>query len=181
MKTVIQDTLGIKVKLDVPSTNEEVDQLMNQKDGAAAAAVDKYIFHSWLGNFRKKLCVILAEKSGLAQAEGETDKTFVDRIRASDTGIDIQAEAQALADNLPVNMGGASSGRVAKRYLDRASAIITAITAGESSFDRVVTNLEGRNIGLSIPREKDGSVTEESLAYALKADEERLKSMNSIL
>ena len=54
MKTLTQSTLGFTVALDVPSTNEEFDKLSNKKDSACEAGVEKYIFHTWLGNFRRK-------------------------------------------------------------------------------------------------------------------------------
>ena len=142
--------------------------------------------HITLGQIRTQAVKDLKELGATVKVTGKdandkdiTEKTDIKWIARAikELGLsDTEASAffQGIADKIGFNTQGT---REVKEFtnvdLKDAKAILEAIALGNSSFERVKANLEGRNPGLVVEINEDGAFTAESLAKALKVERAR--------
>lgn len=188
MQQVNQKTLGVNVVISgVPSTASEFDEMAGEVGACVNVANDNIVYRSWLAKFRAAFVLALEAKTGIARlttGEGdaavisEKDTSYVKRLELEEgvTKVTLQEVSQATADAIPFAIHAVSSSRVAKRFLDSADEIMATIeSAHGNDYSKFVGNITERNTGFNFVFDEDGNPTRDSVAHALKTEEERIK------
>lgn len=195
MKELNQKTLGVNVLIKgVPSTAAEFDEMAGEVGACVDEATSNVVFRQWLARFRPAYIDAIAKETGIPpvseEVDGKTkivekDTVYVKRLEAE--GIDFaicQETAQRVADGMPFSLGSPAQGRIAKRFLEAAEDIVTRVTDNAGGdYTKFIENITERNPGFAFAYDSDGTPTLESIAYAIRAEEDRIKreSTNALL
>lgn len=189
MKKYATETYGIPFFLSVPSTYEEYAEAHGNANACLENAVSNDVNHNILNKIRAALADKLVSlgypKDTTTNAKGEIvdvkpDKKWFSKAiqQAGWDAATATAEAQAISDEIGYDVSsqrGQNAGPSQKDLKD-ATGVIDAINAGQSTFDRVRTNIEARNPGLELETLEDGTFTAESLAAGLAYERRRIES-----
>lgn len=178
MRSITQNTLGITLIIaGVPSTAAEYDEMAGEVGACVDSAVDDSVYRGWLTKFRPAFIEALTEKSGVKKEDGEKDAVYCKRIAA---GIlsqeELQTVGQNVADDIEFAINYVSGGRIAKKFKDKAQELIDLIEKSKGGdYSRLVANISERNPGFKFIYDEDEKPTLESIALALKTEEERVR------
>jgi hypothetical protein len=194
----LQNTLGMQVTFQVPSTIAEFGAACGVGEEQAEAMVLKYaldegMFRTILPDFRGPFFERLEQETGIARRQTgtvtkkvdgeeqevpvfEKDTLYFKHVQAEE-GKDAEAYtdiANEIAAETPYDLTPKQrTGKVAKEFTQRAEGLATAIAAGRGSWDNVVSKLVSLNPSVSIETDEDGTPSLESVARALKVDADR--------
>jgi len=190
---VNQTSLGTSFIINgLPASADEFDEMSGEVGACVASANDDYIKHSWLTKFRTKLIDLLVEETGFEREvvskrktkSGEVDvyekdTRYMERLLADRGGEASQFNelAQRAADLVPVDLKGVTSGgRIGKVYLTQADELIEKVTAAGSDFTKFVSYIQAGIPAFQFVLDAEGNPTRDSIAFAIRADEERVRS-----
>ena len=189
MKAYQTETYGIPFVMSVPSSYEEYAQIHGDVNAALENAISNDVNHNILNKIRAALAEVLV-KTGYPLLTTENKKGDVVTVKpdknwfakavahAGWSASEATAQLNAIAASIGYDISssrGLRSGP-AERDIADAKKLVTAIEAGQSTYDRVRTNLEGRNPGLTIELNEDGTFTAEALAAGLAFERRRIES-----
>ena len=187
MNTQAQKTLGLTITITgIPSNVEEFDALAKEDGGCLQYAIENVIYRSWLAGFRSAFISLCELKTGIARyTEGEGDElkisekdtSYLKRLREVEETpeSDLQAWAQELADVRPFAVNPVSVSKVGKKYMEAAAGIIdTAETDFDGDYTKFIENITKSNPGVVFAFDVDGKPSKETIAVALRVNEERL-------
>lgn len=196
MKLTPQRSLGMEILIPTPESVAEFDQCANKQGAHLEYAVAEGIYRSVLPKIRAALFERLETETGIKRKVVDTktvgsgdDAKTVDILEKDSiyfkricTELSVEpSHFQPIANEIASEVGfdlstsRGTGGRVTAADKRNAEKVLAAIADGKSTFDRVIENLVGRNPGLEIVREDDGSITAENLAAALKVERLRLE------
>jgi len=191
MKKVSQSMLSVSAFLSVPDSIEEFNSfLVGRPETALDFANAEAYYRGIAPKVRSRFLSAVAEATGIAPKVVSTktvgDKTvevfekdtvYMKRVKASGIADDVLVPLlQAAYDEVGWDLSSTRSSGPNAKDREVVDFILNAITAGESTFDRVVANYERLNPGLEIERDEDGSVSPEALAEAVRVDRLRRES-----
>lgn len=181
----------VQFTIEVPSTIEEHQAKHGGRDGVTLAKAINYdVAHTILGKIRSKVgdaLVELGAKKDVASTAPDgtitykaLDTKWIDRqfVALGLTLPEQQVLFQKVADEIGYDVSGTRGENKPYNQVDLkdAKALLTSISLGKSSFERVKANLEKVNPGLEVIAGEDGSISEENLAAALKVHRTRIES-----
>lgn len=197
MKTVSQSLLGITALLSVPASVEEFNTLAGG-DKILDYANDEAYYRGIAPKVRTKFLelikaelefeprVVSTKKVGEGEKAKdvnvyEKDTVFIKDLKANKgvTDAQLQPLLQRAFDEVGWDLSSTRSTGPNKKDKESAEMYIAAVTAGRTNWDRLCTNFEQANPGLSIAREEDGSVTPDVLAEAVKVNRIRIENAAS--
>ena len=184
-KTTQQKTLGVIANVHgVPSSSEEYDEMAGEVGACLTSATDNAIYRGYLPKFREAFVTAVEAETGIARnfetketkAGKETkiyekDTTYMARVCA-EQGCENSA-FQHIADNVSESLQFSlvsSRGKIGKEWIGKAEELIEKTEGNLDKFvDKITTNLPGFAFEMV-----DGQPTVESVAFAIKAEVERV-------
>lgn len=198
MQTRNQNTMGMVVNFEVPSTIAEFAEAAGVSAEQAEAIVLKYaldegMFRTVLPEFRKTFFERLEEETGIARAQIGTVEKVVDGektdvpVYQKDTEYFKAVQAQegkeatdyedlansVAAETLFDLKSKPRAGKVGKEFVTRANAVASAVEAGRTTWEKFIKKIQSLNPGITIENGEDGTPDLDSVARALKADATR--------
>ena len=189
MKPFNNNTLGLAIVVQVPSTAEEFDQLAGRVGACLDEGTKNVIYRSVNHDFRKALCERLAEETGIARAtvdsapaeDGtvsqvqdpkETEKVYYNSLLA-DGHIDVekaQVIANEIAADLTFDPSPTSRAKKAPKEIDNAVAGILAAVEAEATTAEIVEGKLAAKLGIEDFTASYGEFGAASLTAALLAE-----------
>lgn len=174
----------------VPESIDEFDKAHGRAGAVLEKGINYDVAHTILGKIRSKAgeaLVKLGAKRDVEKTNPDGTKVYkpidtkwIDRqFVALNIGPAEQAVFyQGIADEVGYDVTGSRSSNKDFNQVDLKDAknLLEAIKLGKSTVERVKSNLEARNAGLVVVLEEDGTITEESLAAALKVERARVEA-----
>jgi hypothetical protein len=194
MKRVSQTLLGLSAFLSQPASIDEFNSFLKGEGTALDYANDEAYYRGVAPKVRLAYLKLIEEKLNLSpKVESETevgegenkkvvkvyekDTKFLKRIRAAGTTDEqLLPLLQQAFDDVGWDLSSTRNTGPSKKDVEAAEYYISAVGAGESTWDRIVGNFENANAGLSIAREADGSVSKDIMAEACKVNRIRLEN-----
>jgi hypothetical protein len=189
MKAYQTETYGIPFVLSVPSTLDEYAAIHGSTSAVLDNAISNDVNHVILGKIRGAFANVLVDRGAkldtTTNAKGETvdvkpDKKWFAAALASlgIAGAEASKLLQSISDSIGYDISSSRglNGGPAQKDLSDAEALCKAIEAGQSTYDRVKSNLEGRNPGLEIETDDDGVFSVEALAKGLAFERRRIEA-----
>ena len=190
--------MSMTVPFEVPSTVAEFAAAsgVSEEQGEAAVlkyAVDEAMFRTILPSFRDAFFTALQDETGIERPQtGTTTKTvdgekvevpvfakeseYFNHVQAEEgkEAADYEALALQVAQGIDFNLRAKPrAGKPAKKFITMAQGLADAVAAGRGTWDGIVSKLTSLNPGINIEVGDDDAPSLESLARALKADEDR--------
>lgn len=198
MKTRNQSTMGMSVPFQVPSTVAEFGEAAGVGPEAAEEVVLKYaldegMFRTVLPAFRAAFFERIESDTGVERdvvgtatkkEDGEEvevpiyqkDGQYWKKVLA-ETGkeaSDFEELAAEVAADVAFDLRSKPrAGKPSKEFIQRADGLASAVAAGRSTWDNIISKLVQLNPGVTIETLEDGAPDLESLARALKVDADR--------
>jgi hypothetical protein len=191
MKKTSQSMLTVSAFLSVPESIEEFNSfLVGRPETALDYANAEAYYRGIAPKVRSRFLSAVAEATGIepkvisTKTVGEKeievyekDTVYMKRVKASGVADDVLVPLlQSAFDEVGWDLSQTRSSGPNAKDREVVDFILNAISAGESTFERVVANYQRLNPGLEIAIEEDGSVTPEALAEAVRVD--RLRREN---
>lgn len=191
------------VQVPAPGPEEPFDQLYGEKNALWKGGIRYWIYHSYNKPWREEFCSRVEEASGierkqLLDKEGkpkvakkkdkegnpidvpilETEGDFLTRVRASEESLttpeDLAVIAQEVADSIPfAPQKRISTAKPTKDHLDAARSLLAAVEAGNADAEQFMESFESLNGRSFASLSEDGSFTLESVALAIRINEDR--------
>jgi len=186
MKAYTQKSRGLELTLSVPTSIEEFDTVVGTPGAALSFANDEAIYRSVLPKIWNKAAELIPDKFSFPRktwtekgkdddgnevdVECEEDNTkFLQRWKASFEDGTRQPFIQAIADEVGFDVSKSErSTKPEKTFITRAESLAAKVAAGQSTWERVLENIQARCPSASFSIE-DGEVDINEVAAALQA------------
>lgn len=207
-KVIQNKTLGLSLNVEVPATVEAYDELAGEKGACLNDANNQTLYQNWNSQFRKKLCIRLAETKnvewpektdangdvvrGPDKANGEPgaalkipEKKFFDILRPQFDTAELFKIAQEVADEIKFNPAPSRAAGPNKGQINQAEQIYAAVVGGSSSEGSVAESCKtetGRELAeFGTVDWADGETMVATLANMIKYDDDQQKQNNKFL
>lgn len=198
--TYINRTLGVEVPVTVPASCEDIDMSSGAVGTAWSMAIRYALYHVWNVKFRSAFAKKVEEETGEPMPQktengkpvfkkGKDDdgaeidvpifvseQVYINQLLAKElvTESQLQEWALEIAPDIPLELSsGARTLKPNAKNKKDAQVLLTAFDAGEKDADEFIQKWEALNKGKNFERDCGCDVTLETIALALRINDER--------
>lgn len=178
----MQKSRGLELQLQVPETTEEFDAALGKKDAVLAFAIDEATYRGILPKIWRTAVERIPDefnfpRNSTTTTDDEGNETvvlekegdFLNRWKAQFDASERQPFVQKIADEVGFDVS--KTGRTAKpskEFMAQAEELATKVANGDSTWDRILSNIQARCPNASFPVDDEGNAEVIDVAAALQ-------------